>query len=289
MDDDDFFAQIARATIDINPPTAKRNFSAVEPTSSASRKRTRSSAAIIDNDVKLSSNDVIIIDDDSDFIISSKRTIATDGKGNDKQRKSSPHTNLTLEEEMQQLEEEENGSKKRKKGEKGDALFYKPPVENAVLHETKTQQKKLLDRISRLKKGGPLSPMENLPSAGVFGDDEVEEVAERSDDELRREKTEKKKKEKSDKAEDTRSLKLTFRTIDNFLPSISVKAKLSFLLEKVFSRVIQAWIECGKVPEANIKAVVFKANGEKLTADMHVRNLAEDGIDELQVDAFLPK
>jgi len=282
LDDDDFFAKIARATIDVaSPPKSK----IVESKDSASRKRTRSSttAALLNSDVKPSSNEVIIIDDDSDFIIPAKK--ATTDKSNDgKHKKTSPVTNLTLEEEMKLLEDEEKASRKKKKG----GIFYVPPEENAVLHETKTLQKNLLDRIDRLRKGAVVSPKDATASsaADVYNVDEVEEVAAGSDDEIRHNKKEKAKKEK---AEDSRSMKLTFRTENDVLPVVSVQAKYSMKLEKIFSKVKQAWTKSEKLSAASITAITFKANGEKIAPDMFVHSLAEDGIDEVQIDAHVPK
>lgn len=276
LDDDDFFAKIARATIDVASPQKPK----VE-SNSASRKRTRSSttAALLNSDVKPSSNEVIIIDDDSDFIIPAKKS-TTDKSNDGKHKKTSPVTNLTLEEEMQQLEEEEKASRKKKKG----GVVYTQPEENAVLHETKTQQKKLLDRIDRLRKGALASSNDATASsaADVFNVDEVEEVAARSDDEIRHNKKEK------TKAEDSRSIKLTFRTENDVLPVVSVQAKYTMKMEKIFSKVKQAWTKSEKLSAAKISAITFKANGEKIAPEMFVHNLAEDGVEEVQIDAHIP-
>jgi hypothetical protein len=282
MDDDEFFAQIARATI----PKSK-NPNPEQPTS-ASRKRTRSSAPVFLGGSIISSNvvsgEVILIDDDSDFVVLPK-------KNSDKLDKKKGNTNLTLEEELELFDAEEKGSKKKKKGD----LSFAIPEENAVLHETKNLQKKLFDRIARLQSGGPFIDSKKKTSSSSDKIDDVEEVIDDDDDDdpIPKKTAKKIKSTANDKTKETttnvRKIKITFRTIDNILPAITIKAFYTAKMEKLFSAVKKEWISSGKISIETFKQVIFKANGEKLTTDMLVSSIADEDIESVQVDVFLPK
>jgi hypothetical protein len=280
MDDDEFFAQIARATI----PKSKNPEQVVVPTS-ASRKRSRSSAPVFLGGSIISSNvvsgEVILIDDDSDFVVLPK-------KNSDKLDKKKGNTNLTLEEELELFDAEEKGSKKKRKGD----LSFAIPEENAVLHETKNLQKKLFDRIARLQSGGPFINSKTKTSSSSDKIDDVEEVID-DDDPIPTKTVKKIKSTANDKTKETttnvRKIKITFRTIDNILPAITIKAFYTAKMEKLFSAVKKEWTSSGKISIETFKQVIFKANGEKLTTDMLVSSIADEDIESVQVDVFLPK
>jgi hypothetical protein len=280
MDDDEFFAQIARATI----PKNKNPEQVVVPTS-ASRKRTRSFAPVFLGGSIISSNvvsgEVILIDDDSDFVVLPK-------KNSDKLDKKKGNTNLTLEEELELFDAEEKGSKKKRKGD----LSFAIPEENAVLHETKNLQKKLFDRIARLQSGGPFINSKTKTSSSSDKIDDVEEVID-DDDPIPTKTVKKIKSTANDKTKETttnvRKIKITFRTIDNILPAITIKAFYTAKMEKLFSAVKKEWTSSGKISIETFKQVIFKANGEKLTTDMLVSSIADEDIESVQVDVFLPK
>ena len=294
MDDDEFFAQIARATISASP-SKKSNLERVEilPTS-ASRKRPRSSAPVFPSGSIISSNvasgEVILIDDDSDFVVLPK-------KNSEKLDKKKGNTNLiSLEEELELLDAEEKGSKKKRKGDLSVAI----PGENAVLQETKNLQKKLFDRIARLQSGGPfIKTSDNKKKTSSSSDkiDDVEEVigggGDDNDDPIPTKTVKKIKSTCNDKTRETstdvRKIKITFRTIDNFLPAITIKALSTTKMEKLFSVVKKEWTSSGKISIENFQHVTFKANGEKLTTDMLVSFIADEDIESLQVDVFIPK
>lgn len=279
MDDDEFFAQIARATI------PKSKIPNPEQPTSATRKRTRSSAPVFLGGSIISSNvvsgEVILIDDDSDFVVLPK-------KNSDKLDKKKGNTNLTLEEELELFDAEEKGSKKKRKGD----LSFAIPEENAVLHETKNLQKKLFDRIARLQSGGPFIDSKKKTSSSSDKIDDVEEVID-DDDHIPTKTVKKIKSTANDKTKETttnvRKIKITFRTIDNILPAITIKAFYTAKMEKLFSAVKKEWTSSGKISIETFKQVIFKANGEKLTTDMLVSSIADEDIESVQVDVFLPK
>jgi hypothetical protein len=238
----------------------------------------------------VASGEVILIDDDSDFVVLPK-------KNSEKLDKKKGNTNLiSLEEELELLDAEEKGSKKKRKGD----LSFAIPGENAVLQETKNLQKKLFDRIARLQSGGPfIKTSDNKKKTSSSSDkiDDVEEVIgggdDDNDDPIPTKTVKKIKSTSNDKTRETstdvRKIKITFRTIDNFLPAITIKALSTTKMEKLFSVVKKEWTSSGKISIENFKQVTFKANGEKLTTDMLVSFIADEDIESLQVDVFLPK
>jgi hypothetical protein len=286
MDDDDFFAKIARATMTI--PIISKSPSKIGTTEhSASRKRTRSSAPVLLGGSIIASNvtssEVILLDDDSDFVILPK-------KNSEKLDKKKGNTNLTLEEELELLDAEEKGSKKKRRGE----ISFAIPEENAVLQETKNQQKKLFDRIARLQSGGPFIHTSDTKKKALSSSDKVEDAEEviGNDDPIPAKTDKKTKSTANDKTKDAtevRKCKVTFRTIDNILPAITIKTLYTTKMEKLFSAVKKEWTTSGKISVESFKQVFFKANGEKLTPEMLVSNIADEDIEGVKVDVYLPK